>query len=366
MKIFYDGQIYAAYSKQSGGISRYFDNLISRLPEDFYPTVTNGRDRDRSQPNHPNLNLYRYDLSFRPGRICAWGKRNYFQFISIRSKPQIAHPTYYALLTGREVSDYKCPVAITVYDMIHEIFADSMDANGQMAEIKRKAIFSAQSILCISESTKQDLLERYPSLEDRVTVTLLATELNESYINENAAVPAHPYYLYVGARGDYKNFDRLLIAFAQIIPKFPDLTLCVVGSLFSKEEHKRIAELNLTQNVEHYGAASDGQLAKLYKSSIAFVYPSLYEGFGIPPLEAMSCGTAVIASNTSSIPEVVGDAGLLFDPTSTDELIDRLLFLLEHPSDRNLLIEKGKQQVQKFSWEKTATQTVNAYHSVIS
>jgi len=365
MRVFYDGDIYSRYATRSGGISRYFDNLISRLPKDFYPALTTGRDRNGSHPDHPNLNLYRYDLKFRPGRLCYWFRKNYFQFVSNRSKPQVAHPTYYSLLTGREVSDYKCPVAITVYDMIHEIFADSMDANGQMAEIKRKAIFSAQSILCISESTKQDLLERYPSLEDRVTVTLLATELNESYINENASVPNRPYYLYVGARGDYKNFDRLLISFAQVTTKFPDLVLCVVGSPLSKEEYKRIAELNLTQNIEHYGAASDGQLAKLYNSSIAFVYPSLYEGFGIPPLEAMSCGTAVIASNTSSIPEVVGTAGILFDPQSTDDLTSSLLFLLENAAERERLIKKGFEQAKCFSWDRTVLQTVEVYKSLL-
>jgi glycosyltransferase involved in cell wall biosynthesis len=365
MKIFYDGGIYPLYLKQSGGICRYFDNLISRLPKDFHPILTSTRSRSDRHPEHPNLKLFNYKrYGFKPGRVSYWIEAYYFQAVEAFNNYQISHPTYYSLLTRRKFEKKICPVVLTVHDMIHEIFADSMDPNGETAAIKRKAILTADLILCISESTKIDLLERYPSLEDRVTVTLLATEFNEGYINENASVPARPYYLYVGGRGGYKNFDRLLLAFAQIIPKFPDLILCVVGSPFTKEEHKRIAELNLTQNIEHYGSANDGQLAKLYKSSIAFVYPSLYEGFGIPPLEAMSCGTAVIASNTSSIPEVVRDAGLLFDPTSTDELIDRLLSLLENPSQRNLLIEKGKQQVQKFSWEKTAMQTVNAYRSL--
>ncbi|MDH6062761.1 glycosyltransferase [Umezakia ovalisporum] len=100
----------------------------------------------------------------------------------------------------------------------------------------------------------------------------------------------------------------------------PDLLLCVVGSPFSKEENKKIAELNLTDNIQNYGAVGDSQLAKLYNSSIAFVYPCLYEGFGIPLLEAMACETVVIGSNISSIPEVMGDAGLLFEPTSTHEL----------------------------------------------
>jgi glycosyltransferase involved in cell wall biosynthesis len=363
--IFYDGEIYASYPKQSGGISRYFDNLISRLPEDFYPILTTGRDREGSHPHHDNLQIHRYELKFRPRRVNFWLRKKYFQFITNGIKSHIAHPTYYSLLTGRYVSDYKCPVVITVYDMIYEIFADSIDSNGQMAEIKKKAIFSAQSILCISESTKNDLLDRYPSLEERVTVTPLATELSEQSINQAFHVPSRPYYIYVGGRGGYKNFERLLIAFTKVITKFPDLLICVVGDSFNNEENKRIAELNLINHIKHYGAVRDGQLAKLYNASIALVYPSLYEGFGIPPLEAMACGTAIIASNISSIPEVVGNAGMLFDPTSTDELVDHLLLLAENSSKREFLINQGKQQVQKFSWEKTTMQTVNVYKSLI-
>jgi glycosyltransferase involved in cell wall biosynthesis len=365
MNILYDGEIYATYSKQVGGISRYFDNLISRLPENFYPILTTARDRNGSHPTHPNLELHRYDFNFRPRDISRILRNKYFQLISGRFKPQITHPTYYLLMTGRAISEYKCPTVITVYDMIHEVFADSIDPNRQISELKRKAIFSAQSILCISENTKRDLLERYPALESRVTVTLLATELNKSYIHENTIVPSCPYYLYVGSREGYKNFDRLLIAFTKVITKFPDLVLCVVGSSLNKAEKKRITELNLSKHIKYYGSASDSQLAKLYNSSIALVYPSLYEGFGIPPLEAISCGTAVIASNTSSIPEVVGGGGLLFDPTSTDELVDRLLLLLDNSSERDFLLEKGRNQIKKFSWEKTTSETVNVYNSLI-
>ncbi len=108
-KIFYDGLIYAAYSKQSGGISRYFDNLISRLPEDFYPGLTTGREKTGSHPTHPNLRLYRFDLRFRPGRICNWLRKEYFQYIFERYKPQLVHPTYYNLLTEREIKDYNIP-----------------------------------------------------------------------------------------------------------------------------------------------------------------------------------------------------------------------------------------------------------------
>ena len=365
MNIFYDGEIYATYSNRVGGISRYFDNLISRLPENFYPVLTTARDRNGSHPNHPNLKLCYYDFNFRPRAISKIFRNKYFQSLSSHFHPQIAHPTYYLLMTGREISEYKCPTVITVYDMIHEIFAESVKGFRQVVAFKKKALFSSQSILCISENTKRDLLDRYPSLEDRVTVTLLATELNKNYICHSNPVPEKPYYLYVGSRESYKNFDRLLLAFSHIVTKFPEILLCVVGASLNRAESKRIVELNLARHIKCYSSASDSQLATLYNSSIALVYPSLYEGFGIPLLEAMSCGTTVIASDSSSIPEVVGDAGLLFDPTSTDELVDQLLVFLNNSSKRELFLEKGKEQVKKFSWEKTTSETVTVYKSLI-
>ena len=366
MNIFYDGEIYDTYANRSGGISRYFDNLISNLPIDFYPTLTTARPRQAIHPQHPHLSLWRYSADFRPRRACHFLKQNYFQIAYRIAKPQIAHPTYYSLITGRSVTDYRCPVVITVHDMIHELFGEVVDPNGWVSQSKFKAISRADAILCVSENTKSDLLQKYPTLSDRpIIVTPLAAELNESWIDVNAEAPERPYFIYVGLRNKYKNFEQLLLAFAQIHSKFPDLMLCIVGAVLTSVEKQKIADLHLTEHICTYGYVSDAHLAKLYNSSIALVYPSLYEGFGIPPLEAMSCGTAVIASNVSSIPEVIGDAGLLFTPTHTDDLADRLVFLLENPSQRDALIHKGKQRLQRFSWQKTVSQTVDVYRSLI-
>ena len=179
--------------------------------------------------------------------------------------------------------------------------------------------------------------------------------------------PTQPYFLYVGSRAKtYKNFETLLLAFAAVVSVNPDILLCIVGSLFNEAEQRQIAELQLTDRIQHYKYASDTHLAKLYRCSVAFVYPSRYEGFGIPPLEAMACGTVVVAANSSSIPEVVGDAGILFDPMSVSDLADILIDLIDSPSQRERLIAKGGERHQLFSWEKTTTKTVTVYHSLIS
>ncbi|NEQ19657.1 MAG: glycosyltransferase family 4 protein [Microcoleus sp. SIO2G3] len=207
-------------------------------------------------------------------------------------------------------------------------------------------------------------LERYSLPEDKITVTYLAGEIDASLSYGSEPVPTQPYYLYVGSRTSYKNFDGLLAAFAKVASVHSEVRLCVVGSPFNQTEQQLIADLKLSDRIEHYGYASDRQLAKLYRCSVAFVYPSLYEGFGIPPLEAMSCGTVAVASNTSSIPEVVGDAGLLFDPKAIGDLADILLFLLDNPIERDRLIEKGYKRAKAFSWDKTALQTLEVYRSV--
>lgn len=363
MRILYDGQIYAM--QNAGGINRYFANLMSRLPEDCSPTLITCKSRNINYPTHPNLKTFSYKrFGFRPGFVSYWLEKYYFRSVTSCNSFDVIHPTYYSLLTRQELNHCRYPVVLTVYDMIHELFAEQIDSNGQYAQEKGKAILAAQAIICISENTKKDLLERYSLPEDRVTVTYLASEIDARLSYGSEPVPSQPYYLYVGSRVSYKNFDGLLAAFAKAVSVQPEIVLCVVGSPFNETEEKLIADLKLTERIEHYRYASDRHLAKLYRCSVAFVYPSLYEGFGIPPLEAMSCGTVVVASNCSSIPEVVGDAALLFNPKSTSDLADILLSLLDNPIERDRLIAKGYQRAQAFSWDKTVAQTIDVYRSV--
>ena len=253
---------------------------------------------------------------------------------------------------------------ITVWDMIHELFPDGLDPNGDFARLKRKAIEAAQKVICISENTKRDLLERYSIPETRVSVTLLAPELDESMAHGAEVVPSRPYYLYVGSRAaPYKNFDFLLNAFAKLAQVSREPMLCVVGAVFDEREQTLIKTLGLEDHIQHYCLITDSHLAKLYRCSVALVYPSLYEGFGLPPLEAMACGTVAVASNVSSIPEVTGEAAVLFDPASEDELMAILRSLLTDDERRAGLIIKGRQHAQKFSWDQTVSQTIDVYRA---
>jgi len=360
MRILYDGEIYSMQA--AGGINSYFASLIGRLPSNFKPTVLVTGDCGVSKPVHPKLKIQR--ITGTPDDSSSSLKDWYLRAVTDSRRFDVAHPTYYQLVTRQDPSSYRCPMVLTVWDMIHEIFAEQMDPAGFVARLKRQSIQAADVIICISENTRKDLLERHPMAENKVKVTALAADLDISLSEGPEVVPPRPYFLYVGSRSFYKNFGGLSAAFAKAISARPEMALCVVGAPFNEAEQRLIADLKLTNHIEHYGYATNEHLAKLYRHSIALVYPSLYEGFGIPPLEAMSCGTAVVASDVASIPDVVADAGLLFDPRSPDALIDSLLLLLDSPAERGRLIAKGRERARAFSWDKTVTETLQIYRSV--
>ncbi len=366
MRIFYDGTIYDI--QVSGGVNRYFVNIIRRLPGDWVPMVASLGPAPRQALQHPRLKTYGYH---------RWGRRPsclfhrlapyYFRSLARLTRPALLHPTYYSLLGDLQFRDYRCPVVVTVYDLIHEIFAAEFDPDGCQAAGKRRAIAAADRILCISANTEADLLNHYPEAAGKTTVTLLAPELDASQAGGDDPVPAAPYVLYVGSRWPYKNLGCLLQAVANLVPRYPELTLCLVGPPLTSAEQQVIANLNLTPHLVSYCYPSDRHLAKLYRCSLALAYPSLYEGFGLPPLEAMACGTAVIVADTASLPEVVGEAALRFDPwtpQASDDLTDGLRLLLESPAVRDRLVTAGHAHVQQFSWAKTAAQTCAVYQSL--
>jgi len=364
MRILYDGKIYT--NQTTGGINRYFTNIINRLPQDAYPILTaQYRENKLHYPAHPNLILREY-RGFRPRRLSLKVRAAYFRWLNTNASFDIHHPTYYERLTQDSFSNLSAPLVITVYDMIHEIFGDSLEPEGKTIKSKKRAITAADAILCISHSTKADLIRYFPQVESKTTVIHLASEFDKGWAYGDEPVSPLPYFLYVGSRYTaYKNFDLLLLAFSKVASVNTNVCLSVVGEPFSSEEQKLIARLSLSERIQHYPWASDTHLAKLYRCAEAFVYPSLYEGFGIPPLEAMICGTVVVAADSSSIPEVVGDAGVLFNPKDENNLADVLIYLLNSPSDRARLIDKGYKQAQKFNWSDTAEKTVQVYRSLL-
>lgn len=366
LKVLYDGMIF--HRQLTGGINRYFEKLIDHLPDNVEPAITLSKSRENNFPKNHNLQVYvkNFDLPRPLRKVSRAIRATRCNALRRSIAPDLIHATYYDTLGKCEKISNGPPIVVTVHDMIHEKFPRLLDRHGKHAAIKKRAIERADAIICVSQRTRSDLLERFPQCESRTRVIYHATELGQiSPENWNSA-SERPYILYVGSRAGYKNFDGLLNAFAFVAERNRDIQLRTVGTAFSKAEQDRIGSLNLGSRIQNCGQVDDHRLARLYRNSVCLVYPSLYEGFGLPPLEAMSCDTPVVAANTSCIPEVVQEAALLFDPHSTDSMADALNCVIENDALRESLIAKGRQRCQAFSWSRAAGQTFEVYRTALA
>jgi Glycosyltransferase len=372
MKILYDHTVFQF--QRYGGISRYFYELVTRLStkEDVDISLFQG------------IHINEYALSEHKEKFDSyWGHKweckkpitKYLAhiFFSLPNKilfekhlhesdVDIYHPTYY--MKGLKQIK-KVPTVISVYDMIHELYPNQFIDSWFVIKAKKRAINIANVIIAISENTKRDLIKIYNVPESKIRVVYLASSLQSSNtvaIDELKMVYGlnRPYILYVGDRRTYKNFKALLNSYIHHFSDEFDL-ICFGGGDFKTDELKNI-NINISNRIIQLNG-SDDLLASLYKHAFCFVYPSFYEGFGIPPLEAMSMGCPVIASNASSIPEVVGDAAILFNPYSENELVDAIQSLYDE-SKRNNLIIRGFEQEKKFSWDKMANEILDIYKSI--
>lgn len=365
MRILYDGSLYKL--QRFGGVNRYFEALINHLPQDCQPIVTTVDPATEQTFNQCHLSIYYYHrFGLRPNRISQMLEPVYFNWAEWHSQADLLHPTFYFTLSRRSWRDYRKPIVVTVYDLIHEIFSDQLADSDDLIKVKSVLLDAASAIICISENTKQDLLTYFPKVAHKpIYVTPLATHLRiEDFTTLSRSID-DPYFLYVGGRWVYKNVDVLWQAIAQLRRQYPEIRLKMVGQPLTREEGARLQRLGIRDQVEVVTVHDDATLVALYHHSLALVYPSRYEGFGLPPLEAMACGTVAIAANTSSLPEVVGEAGRLFDPDSCEDLVTQMRWVLENPQARQALIQAGFQQAQRFSWQRMAEQTVAVYRSLL-
>ncbi len=244
--------------------------------------------------------------------------------------------------------------------MIHEKFSQYFSKADPTSFLKRKAIQRADHIICPSNSTKQDLFQLYPFIENKVSVVPLGSILFEG--KENMVIAQRPYLLYFGTRNAHKNFPSLLKSISNSRKLANDFDLIAFGGgAFTAAEHSIISHLKFRPMRVRQVSGDDNALALYYKNASALVYPSLYEGFGLPPLEAMSQNCPVISSNTSSMPEVIGKAAEYFDPTSVEHITLAIENVVASQSRGLELIRLGKERMELFTWEKCATQTQKIY-----
>ncbi|CAD5373972.1 Glycosyl transferase group 1 [Rubrivivax sp. A210] len=361
MKVLFDAQIFR--QQRYGGISRYFCELATRL--DAMPGVA----ARIVAPHHRNEYLASVPAPVvvgwhlgrwkRLGKLARLAGRVVERRTTAREAPDIVHETYY---WGSPLRDPRARRVLTVYDMIHERFPQHFAPDEPTAAAKRRAVAEADHVICISHCTKRDLMALLDVPEHKVSVTHLSADMKPP--PEPPRPDRAPYILYVGDRGGYKNFLGVVAAVGAS-PALRSLRLaCFGGGDLKPEEWAAIDRAGIEREriVQQHG--DDTALARLYAGAEVFVYPSLYEGFGIPPLEAMRCDCPVACSNTSSIPEVVGDAAQGFDPADTDSIRQALEAVAGVPSRQAELVARGREQLQKFSWERCAAETLDVYRRV--
>lgn len=367
MRVVYDHQIFS--SQRYGGISRYFFELAKGLAE----VVSDDGSVNVNSPFFVNNYLSgapsslgvlgKHMPAFRGAeRFCRASNMVLSPLLMRALRPNIVHETYYS---SRPSAPRSSRTVITVYDMIHELFPQSFSEKDKTCAVKRQAVQRADHVICISEHTRQDLVRLLDVPVEKTSVVHLGFSLTTSCAVDEKA-PVRPYLLYVGIRGGYKNFETLLQAYASQPWLKENFDLVAFGGgEFTASERSVIERLNVVAQVRQQGG-SDQVLAACYKQAALFVYPSLYEGFGIPPLEAMSYGCPVVCSNTSSIPEVVGAAAKMFDPYSAESLATALFEVLQSSEKCEELRQLGLARVREFSWHRCALETHAIYQRVLS
>ncbi|WP_366184522.1 glycosyltransferase family 1 protein [Flavobacterium ovatum] len=375
MKIILDSQ---AFNMQTyGGITRYYTEVFSQLKKNNELSIT--------LPIHESKNAYVIDS----GLLEIENKERLVSFllksmnsigISTRSlKRKIEQkklknplensnfdlfiPTYYNPYFLEYIGD--TPFVLTVYDMIHELFPQYFIGEPLNVVINKKLLLEkATKIIAVSNNTKKDILAIYPEIDaSKIEVIYHGSSIK---VNENLKVilPSN-YVLFVGSRDYYKNFYFLVESILDLLKEDSTLKIiCAGGGKFNEEEVEFIKKLGLQEQVEQRYFEEE-QLGLFYKNAKCFVFPSMYEGFGIPVLESMACGCPIVLSNVSSLPEVAGEAGIYFDLSSKEDLKEKIALVLKDSNFRNEYILKGLERVKLFTWEKAASQCLELYNKAI-
>jgi len=355
MKVIFDHQIFNL--QKYGGASRYFFELLKHSNSLFDYELT-GLYSD---------NIYTKALKIHkefPVKTKFYGKQKIISLINRTNAIKKLNTGNYDVIHSTLYEPYilknnKKPVVITVHDMIHELFPEYFGIKNVYSNKKKYMILKANKINVNSYTTKNDVLRFFPQVEEKITVTYLAYSTNII----DSIIEKENYILFIGQRGLYKNFDNFVKAVAPLLYKY-NLKLLCTGSPFNETEIAMFEELNIQDRVTCQFVAEE-EIGTLYAKAIAFVFPSLYEGFGIPLLEAFSSRCPVIASNSGSLPEVGGDAAVYFDPYSVDDMRSVINNVLTSPALQKELVVKGMDQVKKYSWEKCASETADVYKRLL-
>jgi glycosyltransferase involved in cell wall biosynthesis len=354
------------------GIGRYVVNLAGTLKQ-------TAPDLDLALLRDPSTAAQRLTLPDLPALNCAVSPFALAQQWRVRSilrdaRAALYHSAYYLMPYAPGA-----PSVVTCYDLIPLIYPQYFTATQRLIfrTAHWLALRTARVTLAISEATKNDLVRYFRIDPRRIVVTPLAADVHfqppsraeVDRVRQQYALPAR-YVLYFGSNKPHKNVSRLVQAFAKsgVRDQESEIELVIAGHWVQRyrQAQELVEELNLKDRVRFVGPVKDADLPALYGGAELFVFPSEYEGFGLPVLEAMACGAPVVCSNRSSLPEVAGDAALLCDPRDVEALAHTIEQALTDRDLRATLQQRGLARAAQFSWEQTAQQTRQIYQAILA
>jgi len=365
----------SSISEKKTGIDYYIINLVENL-------IRIGREYTYLLYLNRKTHFFRkednVDIKYVKGSHRLTWMQCYLPFSLVKLKVDILHsPCYLTPLINA------IPAVVTVHDMtavIHPSFLIPDKTSLKHWLVYKKmlplSIQKATKIIAVSEQTRYDIMKFYNVPKEKIEVIYEAISKKFFPIQDREKLKAvkqkyklpEKYILFVGVIEPRKNISLLIRAFAKLKRKRAiRQKLVIVGprGWHCKEVFNTAKETGLNNEIIFTGYVSDEDLPYIYNGADIFVYPSFYEGFGFPPLEAMACGVPVITSNVSSLPEVVGDAGIRIDPYSLDNLVEKIYILLTDVRFRETMIKKGLERMKVFSWEKAARKTLGIYKEIV-
>lgn len=357
MKVLFDHQLFSY--QRYGGASKYFCELLFHLPRDIWETTTLFSNNEYVK----KLKLFR--------SVCIPGPffRGQGRLMNELNKPY----SFYRLLQKGEYDIFHqthfetyCLPAIGNKPMVttfHDVNFSTFNYNANLIRLQKKSLERADKIVAVSFNTQKDLLSYFDIAERKIEVIYHGIELNDGFCLPERYTES-PYILYVGTRNENKNFSRFIQAFALLHEKYPELRLVCTSLAFTSEEIFSFQKLGIDNAAMHV-AADEELMNRLYRDAELFVFPSLYEGFGLPILEAMAAHCPIALSDTSCFPEIAKDAGAYFDPYDIDSIFEVMDKVITDSTYRNELIEKGSVRVKKFSWEKCTQKHLELYKTLL-
>lgn len=354
MKVYTDNSIFI--SQKFGGISRLFKDYLENgvikekilLPfnSDYFSSGELFFNKSINKIRNPQLSFSEF----------------YTQSLLSDLNCDLFHPSYY---NDYFLKDITSPFVVTAFDMIHELFPEQFNFD-QTTLLKKELFNKSKRIIAISNSTKHDLIRIMGIPDSKIDVVPLYTNLK----GLNASDPPdwilkNKYILFTGNRGGYKNFARFFHSLIPVFSIYKDLYLVCTGHPFTPIEKAFFKEYKLENRIYHKFCSNDSELKGYYENALLFAFPSLYEGFGFPLLEAFASSCPVLCSEKGSMPEVAGDAAIYFNPYEINDMTEKILFLIDKKEIRDQLVINGNSVLKSYSMKKTMDLTLASYHMAL-